>query len=96
MDLLKKIEVQIFLLLFCSVFVFVNGHNIQSLHKVPGCETNQKGPMGQLPKQLCGRSANRMPVHTDHPAFVSFLSSLSSRKKKLILMISAPASNRKQ
>lgn len=44
---------------YCFVFVFVflfNGHNaeIQSLHKIPGCENKRKGPMGLFPKQPLG------------------------------------------
>lgn len=51
MDLLKKIEVQIFsfVVLFCFCFCFLfNGHNadIQSLHKLSGCESNERGPTG--------------------------------------------------
>lgn len=78
----EKIEVQIFSCCFVLFFVFVNGHNIQSLHKVPSCETNQKGPTGQFPKQLRGSSANRMPV-SDIILHSSLSSPLFLQEKKV-------------
>lgn len=82
MDLLKKIEVQIFsfVVLFCFCFCFLfNGHNadIQSLHKISGCESKREAPRGN-PRGSAAETAFRL-----HAALVSFLSSLSSRKKKV-------------
>lgn len=101
MDLLKKLRCKFsLLLLFCSVFVFVFSlmdtmlifnHYIKYL----AVKQTREAPWGCFPSSSVEAPGIGYRFQTHHPEFVSFLSSLSSRKK-LILMISAHALNRKQ
>lgn len=68
MDLLKKIEVQIFsfVVLFCFCFCFLfNGHNadIQSLHKISGCESDER-PHGVIRAVLRRRPVSDSILHS--------------------------------
>lgn len=83
MDLLKKLRCKFsLLLLFCFCFL-LNGHNadIQSLHKISGCETKQRGPVGLLSKQLCGSFVNPIPA-SDRSSCVRLFPLLSFFKEK--------------
>lgn len=95
----KFFEVQVFLFLFFSLICGDNAE-IQSLHETPGCENKTKNPKGCFSKWPPGKlHDSRTPVSERFivPSILCspFLSSLSSRRK-LILVISAHALNRKQ
>lgn len=81
MDLLKKIEVQIFS--YCFVlFLFLLMDTIFNHYiKYPAVKQTRKAPQGSFPSSSAEAPRIRCRFQTDHPAFASFLSSLSSRKK---------------
>lgn len=80
-DLLKKIEVQIFS--YCFVlFLFLLMDTIFNHYiKYPAVKQTRKAPQGSFPSSSAEAPRIGCRFQTDHPAFASFLSSLSSRKK---------------
>lgn len=96
MDLLKKIEVQIFS--YCFVlFLFLLMDTIFNHYiKYPAVKQSRKAPRGSYPSSSA--EGPRIGCRFTQIILHSSLSSplFLQEKKKLILMISAPASNRKQ
>lgn len=95
MDLLKSFfEVQVSLFCFSSL---IYGHDaeIQSLHETPGCENKTK-PRGCPPAPRGSCVAVGCPFVSESFTVLSTLCSSLSSRRKLILVISAHALNRKQ
>lgn len=94
MDLLKKFFGASFSLLFFSLYE--HDTEIQSLHETPGCENKAKtrGCFSHQPPETVWQS-DAVLFQKVSPFFPRSVPSLSSRRK-LILVISAHALNRKQ